>query len=308
MDRNNDPAHIRLGINLGSAEDGISAAKLMTSLNEVLSRSLNLVRLGLLAAPVVVQCFFIHDVSLVKWVTKVLLQYGLIGVVCFIAVPEQMYNGMGLSSYRWLFERFYPEIARSNGSLAEPAEPGEVPLLVGGLRINELHGVLVKLRWFGTNRYLGVNSEGWAIAGDENKASQVLLQQVFAKDKRVPDTYSLRIVDVGDDWHQAWLSFQAVNHLRFGGWLGAYRQPNKACPYKVVQDSVCPPGACKLLCASTAPPLPAQRGCTGFYIAEQPFGGQMYVGHRPDRDAAVLELVPVEVGSSSRNRSRRTRV
>ncbi|CAE8625211.1 unnamed protein product, partial [Polarella glacialis] len=88
-----------------------------------------------------------------------------------------------------------------------------------------------------------------------------------------------------------------VNHLRFGGWLGAYREENRSCPYKVVRDSSCPPGTFKLLCAWTSILPPAQKSCAGFYVAEQLCGGQLYIGHGADRDAAILELV--EISSKS---------
>jgi len=292
MDRNNDPAHIRLGINLGSAEDGISTARLMTTLNEVLSRALNLIRLLVIAAPIVVQCFFIHTVDFGSWLARLLTVYALLGSICFIAVPEQLYNGMGLGAFKWIFEKFYPEIALSNGSLADPAEQGPVSLLAGR-KVNELQGVRARLRWHGTSRYLCVTRDGWIVTGDESFGATLTLQQAFVKEKKVPDTYSFCIADPAMSWNQCWLSFKPINHLRFGGWLGAFRDAQRACPYKVIQDSSCPPGAFKLLCAETKLPPPTQRSCTGFYVAEQLCGSQLFVGHAPDRDAALLEFVLV---------------
>lgn len=195
-----------------------------------------------------------------------------------------------MSAFRWLFEVFYPEIGRCNGSPIEPAEK-VAPAFIGKHRINELGGLRARLRWHTTNRYLCITHDGWAVTGDEGFAATLLLQFVYVKEKKIPDTYTFRITDSGTDWYQSWLSFKPINHLRFGGWLGAFKEESRACPYKVVRDSSCPPGTCKLLCSSTAALPPSQKSCTGFYIAEQLCGSQLYVGHGADRDAALLEIV-----------------
>jgi len=291
MERSSDPAHVRVGISLGSRV-GPGSAKLMATVAEVLSRVLNLMRVGILVAPVLVQSFFIHKVDFVTWLSRLATLYVLAVVSCFFAVPDQLYNGMGLASFRPIFELFYPGIASSNGSLAEAAEPGATPLL-GGRKACELGGTKARLKWHGTNKYLCITKSGWAVAGEESSATSFLFHHVLAEERRVPDTYTLRIVDPISTWHQAYLSFQPINHLQFGGWLGAYQAPRRACPYKVVQDSACPPDALKLLCSWPSMPPPAQRYCTGSYVAEQLCGSQLYVGHACDRDAALLELVPV---------------
>jgi len=293
MDRGSDPTHVRLGINLGASEDGITTAKLMNTLNEVLSRVLNLARLGMLAAPILLQVFYIHSVDFVSWLLRLLLVYALIGGICFVAVPDSLYNGLGLGMFRWLFERVYPEIAKSNGSLADVTELRPAPTL-GRLRVNELGGKRVMLRWLRNRRFLCLTQEGWAVTGEQSLAATLLVQPFYVKEKQVPDTYTFRVVDPTSDWHQAWLAFQPVNHWHFGGWLGAYRDAKRACPYKVIHDSSCAPGTCKLLCACTAAPGPTQRSVTGFYLAEQICRSELYVGYAADRDAALLEFVIVE--------------
>lgn len=293
MDRSNDPTHIRLGINLGSSEDATNTAKLMTTLHEVLSRTLNLVRLAVIVSPILVQCLYIHSVDLASWLMRLVTVYALIGGVCFMAVPEQLYNGMGLAGLRWVFERFYPEIALCNGSLADAAEKQQASLL-GGLKVNELGNARARIRWHGTSRYLCITEDGWAVTGDEGFAATLVLSQYVAKDKKVADTYTFRVTDPGSEWHSCSLAFQAINHLRNGGWMGVYRDSAKACPYKVIQDTACPAGTFKLLCANTNMPPPTQRFCTGFYVAEQICGGSLYVGHAQDREAALLELVMVD--------------
>jgi len=289
MDRSNDPAHVRVGISVGSAEDGEASARLLSTAHEVLARVLNLVRLAVVALPILVQCFYIHSVDFVTWVVRLIIIYVVIGAACFVLVPEQLYNGMGLASFRWLFERFYPDIALANGSLNSPSEQPQSPML-GGRRVDDLHGLRIKIRWHGTSRYLSLSQDGWAITSAEKYAATVVIQRVFAKGKQVPDTYTFRIVEQDSLWHHSWLAFSSINHLGFGGWLGAFSDPARACPYKVLQDSSCPPGVFKLLCAWTGVPPPTQRYATGFYMAEQISGGQLFVGHAPDKDAALLEV------------------
>lgn len=290
MERNNDPAHVRVGINMGCA-DGISIAKHMATLSEVLAKVLNMSRVFIVTAPIIVQCFFIQRVHIGTWLLRLVTLYALIGGITFIAVPQQLYNGLGLAGFRWFFEMFYPDIARCNGSLTDSAELGGTPLL-GGRKVNELGGTRARLRWHGTNpnRFLCITHDGWAVAGDEKVATTYSFHYVFSKEKRVPDTYTLKVAEPDFLWHQAYLSFKPINHLRFGGWLGAYRDQQKASPYKVVQDSSCPPGTFKLICAWTSIAPPAQRYCSGLYVAEQLCGNQLYVGHACDRDAALFEL------------------
>mmetsp|Transcript_22100 Transcript_22100/g.61939 ORF Transcript_22100/g.61939 Transcript_22100/m.61939 type:complete len:291 (+) Transcript_22100:89-961(+) len=288
MQRVNDPAQFRVGINIGSSEDGVLSTRLLQTMNDVMTRVLNLTRLAFVAAPIVVQCFYIHTVDLGSWIARLLVIYALVGGVCFMALPEQMYSGLSLSAFRWVFEWFYPE-AIHTWSQANGDSPAG--LLSGVVKPNDLAGVRCRLRWHGTSRYLCIDQDGWAVTGDENFAATLLLQHVFVKEKKVPDTYTFRIMDPTVDWHHCWLAFSAINHLRFGGWLGAYRDQRSACPYKVVQDSACPPGTCKLLCAWTNMPPPSQRYCTGFYLSEQFSGRRQYIGHAPDRDAALMELL-----------------
>jgi len=289
MERSNDPAHVRVGINLGSAEEGMCTARLVTTFTEVLARTLNLVRLGIVAAPVLVQCFYIHTVDFGSWIMRLAAVYMLILIACFFTVPEQLYSGMGLKSFRWAFEWFYPDISQWNSvDSKRELQPG----ILGGLPANKISGAYVRLRLHDTNKYLFITREGWGAMSDEASASRFLLQQAYAKDgKPIPDTYNFRVVSAGSEWHLAWLSFQPINHLRFGGWLGAYRDSQKMCPYKLIQDSSCPPGTCKLLCAWPGMPSPTHRNCTGFYLAERLCGNERYVGHGPDREAVTLELV-----------------
>jgi len=258
-------------------------------MNEFMSRALNLTRLVFVAAPLIIQSLYIHSVDFGAWLAKLIAIYSVMGAIAFFAIPDQLYLGMGLGPFRWIFERFYPEIINSCSHSAG-SEFGP-KLLLGGLKVNELAGARCRIRWHGTGRYLCIDHDGWGVTGDENFAATVLLQHVFIKDKKVPDTYTFRITDPSTDYHHNWLSFQAINHLRFGGWLGAYRDQKAACPYKVIQDSSCPPGACKLLCAMTNMPPPSQRYCTGFYLSEQLSGSRAYIGHAPDRHAALLEFI-----------------
>lgn len=291
MQRSVDPALIRLGIEVGSVEDVASAAKVVATLNEVLARLLNLVRLAIVAGPILLQSCFIHTVSLGTWLARLSSLYVLVGVVGMLLAPEQAYNGLALRTFRWVFELIYPTAGCWNGSPApEPLESAPSTLL-RSTDPGDLSGALVRLRWHGTNKYLCLTNEGWAVTGEEGLSARLQLQQVFVKGEKVPDTYTLRVSDCALKWDQAWLSFQPINHLRFGGWLGAFRDESDACPYKILRDSACPPGTCKLLSAWPRMPSVTQRFCTGFYVAEQLCGGELYIGHAPDRDAALLELV-----------------
>lgn len=283
----NDPATITLGLSMGSIQDVMGG--LMNTSKEVLVRTLQMTRLVIVAGPIIVQCFFIHSVDFRTWLLRLTAVYIILGILCFIAVPEQLYTGLGLGALRWLFELAYPEMV--HGKVASLDSTERSPALLAGQKVGELSGIQARLRWHGTNRYLCLTKDGWATAGVESSAVTMLLQHVLNKGKKLPDTYTFRISDQSSPWHHTWLSFQAVNQMRFGGWLAAYRNVADACPYKVIQDSSCPPGACKLLCAWPGVPPPSQRFCTGFYVAEQISGGVPYIGHAPDRDASLLELV-----------------
>lgn len=285
MMRSNDPAHITVGVSMGSIADGLGS--LMTTSKEVLTRLLHLVRLSVLAGPILVQCFYIHTVGFPSWLLRLLAIYVILGVLCFIAIPEQLYTGMGLGALRWVFEMFYPEIVYRHSGALDASERTSV----SALRISDLNDVHARLRWYGTNRYLCLTREGWAVAGDETSSATFLLNHVVSQGKKVPDTYTFRVSDQASDWHHSWLSFQAINHLRFGGWLTVYRKAKDASPYKVVTDSACPPGACKLLCSWMGLPRPAECSCTGYYIAEQLSRGTSYLGHAPDSHATLFEIV-----------------
>lgn len=288
MERSKDPAHVRVGVSMGSPEDVEASARLVATFHELLARSLNIARVGVLASPVLVQCCFLHQVDFVSWLLRLVTVYALIGGAWFLVLPEQLYLGMGLGRFRWLFERFHQ-------GAAFPGAERSLQSSICGRPAGELHGLRVKLRWHSTGRYLCIDAGGWAVAGDEATAAVLLLSRCMSKEKRVPDTYTFRLCGPeASQWHEAWLSFRPVNHLAYGGWLGAFKDPDRACPYKLLQDSSCPSGAFKLLCAWSGIPPPAQRSVTGLYLAEQQFRGQGFVGHAPDSSAALLEAVLAE--------------
>jgi len=294
MEKAPDSSVLRVGINLGAADHGVSMSKMMETLNEFISRMMNLIRLTIVIAPIVHQSIYLHTVDFGTWLVRLTGIMSCVGVVVVLMAPEQAYNGMALRHLRPLFEMLYPEAIKSwNGSpQPEPAETGPSSLLQG-LDAGELSGMRVHLRVHGTQKYIGVNGNGWAVPGEEDAAAVFVLAEVFAKGDKVPDTYTVQVDCAASRWDQCSMSFQAVNHLRFGGWFGAFRGKGQACPYKVIRDSDCPPGACKLLAAwPNISPL-TQRYCTGFYLAEQLYGQQVFIGHAPDRDAALLELVMV---------------
>lgn len=288
-----DPSLVRVGINLASPEDEASAARVAITLNELMGRFLNLLRLTAVAAPIVLQGLFIHSTDLGSWLLRLGCIYSLVGGVSMLVAPEQAYNGMALRELRWFFERIYPEAPKWNGSPSAALDLSP-PLLKGLSQLGELSGKLVRLRWHGTHRYLGLTEDGWAATGDEQFATVLVLQHIVVKGERVPDTYTMRVSDTGARWDRAWLSFRPVNQLRLGGWLGAFTDQADASPYKMVTDSSCPLGTCKILAAWTAPPQALGhlgRQGVGFYLAEQRCGGQLFVGFGPDQDAAILELV-----------------
>jgi len=295
MEKASDSSVLRLGINLGAADHGVSMSKMMETLNEFISRMMNLIRLTIVIAPLVHQSIYLHSVDFGTWLVRVAGILSCVGAVIMLLAPEQAYNGMALRHLRPLFELLYPEAIKTwNGSpQPEPAETGP-PSLLQGLDAGELSGSRCRLRIHGTRKYIGVNDRGWAVPGEEGAAAVFALAEVFsAKGDRVPDTYTIQVDHAASRWDQCSMSFQAVNHMRCGGWFGAFRGKGTACPYKVVRDSACPPGTCKLLAAWTKISPLTQRYCTGFYLGEQLCDKQMYIGHAPDRDAALLELVMV---------------
>mmetsp|Transcript_81489 Transcript_81489/g.263989 ORF Transcript_81489/g.263989 Transcript_81489/m.263989 type:complete len:297 (+) Transcript_81489:62-952(+) len=291
MEASRDPALMRIGIHLGSMEDVNSASKLVMTLHEILARTLNLMRLAIVAGPVLIQSCYIHTVGFSSWFLRLLAIYALAGGIGFLAAPEQAYSAMALKQFRRLFELFYPDLCSRSPVDREDACPS---LLLQGCGANQLSGKLVQLRLQGTNRYLSLTQDGWAVFSDHTFAVTFLLQHMLAKGDKVPDTYTFCVKDPALEWDGAHLSATPVNQLRMGGWLGAFRDMAMACPYKIVQDSSCAPGACKLLSACPHLPRPMQRFSTGFYMAEQLCGGWKYVGFAQDKDAAMVEIVAVE--------------
>jgi len=286
-----DPAQIRAGINLASLDDEAKAGKVAETLNDVLARVLNLVRIVVVAAPVVVQSLFMHSesVDLLSWLLR---------LASALVAPEQAFNGMALRELRWVFQWLYPEASLWNGSPAPEQQADSPSLLAGsGATLEDLSDVRVRLRWHGSDRYLCLDADGWAAPGGENFAATLLLQPVMVKGEHVPDTYTLKVFDEGGRWGECWLACTPVNHLRFGGWLRSFRDVADACPFKLLQDSSCAVGACKVLSAYQTPPQQEAFGlgkgcaCAGFYLAEQRHGGRLYVGQSPDVDASFFELV-----------------
>lgn len=292
---NRDPAHLRVGINLGSLEEEAVAAKLAVTFHELLSRLLNLARVGIVAAPILVQSCYLNDVDFGPWLFRLLSIYAIGGVAAALVAPEQAFNGLALRKMRWLFQLLHPEAVTWNGSLADAQDAQ--PSLLQGETLKELGGAVVRLRWHGTHKYLCLTDDGWAAAGEEASAATLLMQRLAIKGEQIPDTYTFCVSDAGARWDKAFLSFSPVNQLRLGGWMGAFFDIREACPYKLVRDSSCPIGAVKLLCAW---PLRLQenyggrgRRSPGFYVAEQRSGGHLFVGHGPDVDAALLEVIRV---------------
>lgn len=285
-----DPALMRVGMEL-PADASQSAARVAELLNELLARGLNLGRLMIVIGPILLQSLWIHEVEFGSWLFRLLTIYGVVGGLSILLVPRQAYSGMALKELAWMFAWLYPD--EEDWVSKDKPDEAALSLLQGLSDMKGLSGTLVQLRLHGTAKCLCVTSKGWVTTGDRSLATVLQLQPVFAKGDRVPDTYTLKVSDTNSDLDQAWLSFQPVNQLRFGGWLQAVSQSQRACPYKVIRDSSCPPGACKLLSAWTEVPPVGQHYCTGFYLAEQLYFGRPYIGHGPDRDAAILELVVV---------------
>lgn len=281
---------LRVGMEL-PADASKSAARVTELLTELMARGLNLGRLMIVVGPILLQSLWIHEVEFGTWMFRLLALEAVVGVIILLLLPKQAYSGMNLSEHAWVFAWLYPD----DEDWAAQARAGEAPLsLLQGLSdVRGLSGILVQLRVHGTDRCLCVTSKGWVATGDRSLATVLQLQHVLVKGERVPDTYTLRVRDSSSELDQAWLSAQPVNQLRLGGWLSVVTDVHRACPYKLIRDSSCPPGACKLLSAWMEAPPVGQHYCTGFYLAEQLFFGRSYIGHGPDRDAAILELVAI---------------
>lgn len=281
---------MRVGMELPT-DASRSAARVAELLNELLARGLNLGRLMIVIGPILLQSLWIHEVDFGSWLFRVLSLYGIVGVLAILLVPRQAYSAMALKEFAWIFAMLYPD--EEEWSHGPGSDDAPLSLLQGLSDAKSLSGMLLQLRMHDSDKYLCITSRGWVATGDRSLATVLQLQQVVIKGEKVHDTYTLRVKDAGSHMDQAWLSFQPVNQLRFGGWLTAVHESHQACPYKVIRDSACPPGACKLLSAWTEVPPVGQHYCTGFYMAEQLSFGQAYIGHGPDRDAAIFELVAV---------------
>lgn len=290
-------AHVRVGVSLGAGEHGITMADVMSGLNEFMARLLNIMRLMIIVLPIVHQSWYIHSVDFGTWLVRLCGLTAFAVIVIFIFAPEQLFNGMGLRHWREAFERIYPEAKNWTGGILAMGKMEErsslSPLWVGPKSANHLDGARVRLKMQGTEKYVGLTPDGWAVSCDESFAAMVTLHEVAAKSGEAdPDTYKLQVDDPLAKWDGAWLSFSTMNQLRLGGWFGAYRGEHNAGPYKLVIDSSCPPGSCKMLSAWPHLSPVCLRYCTGFYLAEQLFGTNTFIGHAPDRDAALFQLIP----------------
>merc|ERR1712218_97846 len=158
--------------------------------------------------------------------------------------------------------------------------------------VGRLDEARVRLRERSSSRLFGLSRDGWGAMRDDSAAVTLTLEQFQADGVNVPDTYLLRVSEPTSSWDGAYLSFTGVSHFRTGGWCAAYKHLCDASPYKVVVDSSCPAGTCKLLCAWPGLSPVTQRYCTGYFLAQQAYGNQWFVGHAPDCDAAFFELAP----------------
>ena len=174
------------------------------------------------------------------------------------------------------------------------------PLAAGDDALGELGGASVLVKWSGSEKFLMLDSQGWAIPGPKSLATVVALQPVYIKGQQLADTYTLQLRSKSSKWDDHWLACTPVNHLRVGGWLRAFRSQQEACPFKLVQDSSCPMGTCKMLSTWPTPPqqepiftLAKDGGCmpAGFYLVDQLHGGRSYVGQAPDVEASHFELI-----------------
>eukprot|EP00439_Symbiodinium_sp_Y106_P011947 s6473_g1.t2 len=281
-----DPAMMRVGVNLGSAEEEEKAAKVAVTMHETMVRTLNLARLVILGSPVVVQSCFIHSAI-----------YAVVGVV---GTLEQAFYALGLKELRWAFLRLYPEAASWNGNHLPDGDACSKSLLGGDDALGELAGANVLVKWTGNEKFLMLDSQGWATPGPKSLATVVTLQPVYIKGQQLADTYTLQLRSKSSKWGDHWLACTPVNHLRVGGWLRAFRTHQEACPFKLVQDSSCPMGTCKMLSTWPTPPqqepiftLAKDGGCmpAGFYLVDQFHGGRSYVGQAPDVEASHFELI-----------------
>lgn len=289
-------------MSLGNGEACVSLGDMMTAVNEFLAQMLNIGRLLVIMAPVLIHSCYIHSVGLGIWLFRLLLFLGCAGTVIVLVVPEQLFSGMALRHWRWVFEHLYPAAARWSGAVVPNAlAEGAAPSLLLRSAASDLHGALVRLREQGSGgKVLGLSHDGWASIGGEDGGVVLELQRAadakpaVGGDRAAPETYLLRVRDQSSRWDGAWLSFSAVTQLRTGGWCGAYREALSACPYKLIVDSGCPPGTCKLLSAWPELAPVTQRHCTGFYLAQQLCGSKSFLGHAPDGDAALMELEPAQ--------------
>mmetsp|Transcript_20218 Transcript_20218/g.47172 ORF Transcript_20218/g.47172 Transcript_20218/m.47172 type:complete len:301 (-) Transcript_20218:61-963(-) len=283
MYNGNDPAIVTVGVSMGSIQSSVE--KVMGTTDDVLTRTLHIARLAALSLPVIIFSFWIHDVPLVMWLFRLGVVYGCCGLLGMSAMPEQMYSGLGLGAMQWMFEMVYPDGTFQPSSTIGAKERALIQLPVLDRR-------MVHIRIYGTTKSFAVAPDGpWLVAADVGYPTNFVLQQVMEKGKNVPDTYTLRVHDSTSDYDGFYLSFQAINHLRFGGWAQLVRGQRNACPYKIVRDSSCQGSSLKMLCAWTGVPPPTSRYCTGFYLAERRANRQAYLAHAADCDAAHLELI-----------------
>lgn len=299
-----DAAMVRMGINLGSPEEEAKAARLAVTMNETMVRFLNLLRLVIVGLPVVLQSCWIHSVDLTSWFLRLFVLYAVVGIIGMLVAPEQAFYAMGLKEFRWAFERLYPEAKHWNGNpnaADTDPDPNAKLMLEGPSAINNLGRKELRVRWHGSDNFMGLDKDGWVVQDSSAAALQILMRPLMDnKGERVPDTYTLQVRSRDGKWDGCWLSCTPVNHLRFGGWLRAYQAEKDACPFKLIQDSACHLGTCKMLSAYATPPqqtpllgkdpghIPA-----GFYLVQQRHAGRVYVGQAPDAEADFFEFLEV---------------
>eukprot|EP00443_Scrippsiella_acuminata_P092780 CAMPEP_0115432396 /NCGR_PEP_ID=MMETSP0271-20121206/32077_1 /TAXON_ID=71861 /ORGANISM="Scrippsiella trochoidea, Strain CCMP3099" /LENGTH=314 /DNA_ID=CAMNT_0002857731 /DNA_START=59 /DNA_END=1003 /DNA_ORIENTATION=- len=293
-----DPAQVRVGVSLGAGDGGVTMAMMMSVMNELMTRMLNISRLLIIVAALVHQSCYMHSVNFFLWLFRLGAIGGCVAVASVLIAPEQLFQGMALGRWRWAFELLYPEAANwSGGSImadGKAEEAGGPTSLRRRSLAGELDGARVRLRWQGTGKLLGLTREGWAAAGDEAFATTLLFEHIVAKGgEKVPDTYKLRVDDPSARWDGYWLSFSAMNQLRTGGWLGCYQDVDTAVPVQGSYRQLLPAWHVQAPWRMANDLTDQQRYPTGFYLAEQLHRGQAFVGHAPDHDAAFFELVPV---------------
>ncbi|CAK9047795.1 unnamed protein product [Durusdinium trenchii] len=225
--------------------------------------------------------------------------YAVVGLIGMLVAPEQAFYALGLKEFRWMFQRLYPEAAHWNGNPCPDTDPGAAKLLLSGPgALSKLGEKELRVRWHGSDSFLSLDKDGWAVPGPASGAVQLLLQPIYAKGLQVPDTYTIQVKSTDGKWDSCWLACTAVSHLRFGGWLRAVRAEEDACPFKFLQDSSCNLGTCKVLSSFSTPPQQApflgkDVGCipAGFYWVQQRHAGRTYVGQAPDAEADLLEFL-----------------